>query len=312
MLCAAREFVGGDGAQALSGRDRKPERPPVTSRSTAGFFSRGTSSRTIGRRVAVAATVVTTAILPLGAVTAARVQAAPTVMPAHTIPAPLAISVPDVANARTFANYTTETGMRISDKVIRSANLSTLTPAGITALQRHGVRSIIDLRTQLEAAVQPDKPVPGATRRNLDVLGAVPASYLVDLPNAYSAFVTDPHAREAFRASLLDIKDTVTAGGSVLFHCSAGKDRTGWLAAVLLTILGVDRQVVDADYLASNSFRHASPNDPLNGVNIGWLNASFAAADKTYGSFDGYVRTGLRLSDADIAGLEKALLRPSI
>ena len=98
----------------------------------------------------------------------------------------------------------------------------------------------------------------------------------------------------------------------MLFHCSAGKDRTGWLSAVLLTVLGVDRQVVDADFLASNSFRHASPTDPLNGVNIGLLNAAFASADKTYGSFENYVHKGLRLSDSDIAGLKKALLLPSI
>ena len=283
--------------------------PEVTSNTRSDARSRATAA---ARKITIAATVLSTTLIPIGVATAAQAHAAPAAITAHAAPAPLAISVPGVQNARTFANYTTHSGMRISDKVIRSANLSGLTPAGVDVLQRHGLRSIIDLRTQLESTVQPDKVVPGATRRSFDVLGAVPASYLVDLPSAYRAFVTDAHAREAFRASLLDIKNTVGAGGSVLFHCSAGKDRTGWLSAVLLTVLGVDRQVVDADFLASNSFRHASPTDPLNGVNIGLLNAAFAAADKTYGSFENYVHKGLRLSDSDIAGLKKALLLPSI
>ncbi|MGW0451733.1 tyrosine-protein phosphatase [Gordonia sputi] len=283
--------------------------PEVTSNTRSDARSRATAA---ARRITIAATVLSTTLIPLGVATAAQAQAAPAVITAHAAPAPLAISVPGVQNARTFANYTTISGMRISDKVIRSANLASLTPAGVGVLERHQLRSIIDLRTQLESTVQPDKAVPGATRHSFDVLGAVPVSYLVDLPSAYRAFVTDPHAREAFRASLLDIKNTVGAGGSVLFHCSAGKDRTGWLAAVLLTVLGVDRHVVDADFLASNTFRHASPNDPLNGVNIGLLNTAFAAADKTYGSFENYVHQGLRLSDSDIAGLKKALLLPSI
>src|SRR5207248_11765553 len=45
--------------------------------------------------------------------------------------------------------------------------------------------------------------------------------------------------------------DAVLAGGPVLFHCAAGKDRTGVAAALLLTVLGADRDVVRADYAAS-------------------------------------------------------------
>src|SRR6266545_4472656 len=48
------------------------------------------------------------------------------------------------------------------------------------------------------------------------------------------------------------------AGGRpVLFHCSAGKDRTGWLSAVLLELLGIDRSVIVKDYLATNGYAHA-------------------------------------------------------
>ncbi|NED64041.1 tyrosine-protein phosphatase, partial [Streptomyces sp. SID10244] len=83
---------------------------------------------------------------------------------------------------------------------------------------------------------------------------------------------------------------------------------TGWASAVLLSILGVDRSTVEQDYLASNTFRHADAGDSLNGVNISSLRAAFAAADKTYGSFDNYVSKGLGLTAGDIAGLKKGLL----
>ncbi|MGV9860367.1 tyrosine-protein phosphatase [Gordonia sp. NPDC003425] len=262
------------------------------------------------RRAATTLVAAITAFAPVAATTVTA-AAAPAVA-SHTIPVPNAVGVPDVLNARDFTNYTTRSGMRISGKVIRSANLSTPTPLGVNALERHQVRSIIDLRTTVEIALQPDKPVPGATWHHFDVLGAVPPNFLIDLPNAYRAFVTDPQAREAFRESLLNIEATVASGGTVVFHCTAGKDRTGWLAAVLLTILGVDRAVVNADYLASNTFRHASPSDAINGVNIGLLDAAFDTATQRYGSFDNYVHRGLRLSDADVAALRKTLLLPSI
>ena len=75
--------------------------------------------------------------------------------------------------------------------------------------------------------------------------------------SAYRAFVTSPSARAAFRKTPLNIKNTTSAGNSVIFHCTAGKDRIGWTAALLLSILGVDRATIERDYLASNTYRHA-------------------------------------------------------
>lgn len=105
---------------------------------------------------------------------------------------------------------------------------------------------------------------------------------------------------------LRDIIDTTD--GAVLFHCTAGKDRSGWTTAVLLTVLGVDRATVTEDYLLSNQFRNASPDDQLNGVRQSWLDAAFDQVNRTYGDFDTYVRDGLKLTDADVAALKAELL----
>ncbi|MFW0784758.1 tyrosine-protein phosphatase [Gordonia sp. CPCC 206044] len=221
---------------------------------------------------------------------------------------PAAVELAGTENTRTFANYRTTAGRKLNDRVIRSDDLSSLTAADMKKLASLHVTSIIDFRTQIERTIQPEPQVPGATLHNFDVLGAAPVTTLVDLSSAYRTFVTDAHARSAFRNTLLDIKSTAGKGDAVLYHCSAGKDRTGWASAVLLTIVGVDRATVERDFLASNTFRHASANDPLNGVNISWLRSAFAAADQTFGSFDNYVHKGLGLTNADIAGLKKAVL----
>ncbi|MFW0797306.1 tyrosine-protein phosphatase [Gordonia sp. CPCC 205515] len=255
-----------------------------------------------------AAAIVTTPAVVAPAVAAAAPAPAPA--PAPTATRQL-IDLQGTDNTRTFSAYRTTDGKSIRNNVVRSDNLSRITPTDQQTLKKLKVTSIVDLRTSLESSLQPDKPVPGATLHHFDVLGATPPTTLIDLQSAYRAFITDPQARQAFRNTLLNIKNTTAAGNTALFHCTAGKDRTGWTAATLLTILGVDRKTVNADYLASNVYRHASPNDPLNGVNISLLNASFDTANQKYGSFDNYVHKGLGLTDADIASLKKSLLTDS-
>lgn len=256
------------------------------------------------RAAAAVTTAVTLATAP--ALVASATSGIATAAPAPA--GPVAVALAGTENTRTFEAYRTGDGQLVRDLVLRSDNLSRLTPADQRVLTQRRLATIIDLRTGIERALQPDRPVPGAHTEVFDVLGATSPTTLVDLPSAYRSFVTDPGARRAFGNTLLEIKNVTATGRSVLFHCSAGKDRTGWTAAILLTILGVDRTTVERDFLASNTFRHASANDPLNGVNIAWLRTAFATANSTYGSFDNYVHRGLGLSPSDVAALKKNLL----
>ncbi|HEY5858401.1 MAG TPA: tyrosine-protein phosphatase [Aldersonia sp.] len=213
-------------------------------------------------------------------------------------------------NTRTLAGFATADGKVVRDgRVLRSDNLSTLSPGDVEALQAAGVVTVVDLRTGWERLVQPDREIPGASSKWFDVFAGLPPTTLIDLPTAYRAFVTDPTAREAFASTLREIAAASDQGKWVLFHCSAGKDRAGWTTAVLLTLLGVDRETVEADFLASNDYRHTSPSDPFNGVNIDWLRSAFRAADEVYGSVDGYVRDGLGLTDDEVAALRVGLLQ---
>ncbi|RCG22702.1 protein-tyrosine-phosphatase [Streptomyces reniochalinae] len=111
-------------------------------------------------------------------------------------------------------------------------------------------------------------------------------------------------------------------GEAVLYHCTAGKDRTGWASAALLTALGVPRSTVVRDYLASNRYltaynRQARAHlpdavedayEPLLGVRKTYLAASFARVERDYGSFDHYLSSGLRLDSDDLAALRGELL----
>lgn len=117
-------------------------------------------------------------------------------------------------------------------------------------------------------------------------------------------------------------------GAPVVWHCSAGKDRAGFAAAILLRTLGVPHDVVLQDYMASKEhalearreqlaflrlFKGAEAADKiavLMGVEEVWLQAAFDEIDKHWGGFERYVSEGLQLSTADIAQLQNTLLQP--
>jgi protein-tyrosine phosphatase len=140
----------------------------------------------------------------------------------------------------------------------------------------------------------------------------------------YRWVVTDPGARAGFGAAVRAIAEA--DGEPLLFHCSAGKDRTGWLSAVVLDLLGVDRDTVVADYLATNDYsratnmaildamrargRVAHPEVllPLFEARPEYLAAAYGEVDRAYGGMAGYVRDGLGVADEMVDGLRERLL----
>ena len=138
----------------------------------------------------------------------------------------------------------------------------------------------------------------------------------------YRWFVASPLARDSF-ARVLRLVATAESL-PLLFHCTAGKDRTGWLAAVLLHALGVDRDPIRADYLRTNELNAAGnayllsqvgshladPTmlAPLLEARAEYLGAGFAQADESYGGLDGYLRDGLGLDEPVLAALRENLL----
>jgi len=200
-----------------------------------------------------------------------------------------AVNARDVGGYRTSDGRTVRTGM-----VFRSNTIARLTATDLAILEARDVRVIEDLRTASERVQAPDRVPVGAVDHWNDVLAPAPA--------AGSAFLTMP-ANRAFGNVLRDIAG---ADGAVLYHCSAGKDRTGWMTAVLLTVLGVDRTTVNRDFLLSNVYLRSPVGRPS--VTINELDDLFAAVTRRYGSFDAYIHQGLGLSDVDVATVKLKLL----
>lgn len=267
----------------------------------------------VHRSARVPAAVLTGALIAFGPVAAANVTAAPAAAEVLTVDRSLHLT--GAPNARDLGGYRTVDGRTVRTGIaLRTDQLNDLTPADLAELTRLGVRKVDDLRTVYERALGPDRIPAGARANWYDMIGAAPLPELVSTlaggSDLYRAFITAPGANQAVAGVLRDI---ATSGqgpeaGAVLFHCTAGKDRTGWTAAVLLTLLGVDRATVTEDYLLSNHYRGAAAGDPVGGVQREWLDAAFDQVAASYGGFDRYLSEGLGLSSAEIEALKLRML----
>ena len=241
---------------------------------------------------ALAVTAGSVAVVPAAAGVAEAVPGAAQ----QAVPAPARIALDGSYNTRTLANYTTRDGRAVSDRVIRTADLQNLTNRGLRTLREHGVRTIVDLRTDFERTLKPNRRVPGTTTVVADVMALAPLAGSADFPGMYRTFVDNPGARQAYRKMLDSVLTTVEGGGTALINCSAGRDRTGWAAAVILRILDVDMKVIEADFTAGSM-----------GVDVRWLRGAFAHATALYGSFDDYLTKGVGFSAAKRERLRAAL-----
>jgi protein-tyrosine phosphatase len=137
----------------------------------------------------------------------------------------------------------------------------------------------------------------------------------------YRWFASSPAAGQVFAEALRLIATPDAL--PLLFHCTAGKDRTGWLAALLLSALGVERSTVVEDYLRTNelnakstayllsTFADRVPDPsgllPLFEARKEYLEAAFAEVDR-YGGIEPYLREALGLDDAVLTALRETLL----
>ncbi|MGE4802922.1 tyrosine-protein phosphatase [Yersinia hibernica] len=108
--------------------------------------------------------------------------------------------------------------------------------------------------------------------------------------------------------------ELAVADGAALFHCTAGKDRTGWTAVILQSIAGVDRQTIMEDYLATNEYTQVRVDatlavlpaeasaiyKPMLTVDASYLQAGLDEIVTQYGDMNNYLRTGLGLSQETI------------
>ena len=226
--------------------------------------------------------------------------------------------------AGTSTAYTTANDGTMRSGVFYRSNA--LTPKGtdLAVLNSLGISNVYDLRTPSEIAATPDTLPTGAEYQNIDIIGSTTsgsnvtnisftsaAQAVAMMEETNRAFVSDAGMRSQF--SVL-FNELAAADGAALFHCTAGKDRTGWTAAVLLSIAGVDSATIMQNYLATNDYTvarvaatlaampasMAAIYAPLLGVQASYLQAGLDEVTAEYGSMDNYLKEGLGLSQETI------------
>ena len=151
-------------------------------------------------------------------------------------------------NTRDVGGYTAEDDRSVRrTTVYRSATLSHVTGDGCEAFADLGVVTVIDFRNRFSTSPLFDGDVI-CIHQSAHVVG-LPISFSTDVPGERQYVVGVEDHVEAYRRAFEQIADP--ANLPLLFHCAAGKDRSGVMAAMLLTLLGVDRATVIADFRLS-------------------------------------------------------------
>jgi protein-tyrosine phosphatase len=195
-------------------------------------------------------------------------------------------------NFRDLGGYPTSTGRRTRwGRLFRSDTLHELTDGDLEVLRDVGLASVIDLRTPTEVERTGRGLLAGEPVRyvNLSVLGeevrdvgearAAPTiADFVDVADRYLSYLDGTAALMAAVGLLTD-----ESSYPVVFHCAAGKDRTGVLAALVLDTLGVDRQAIVDDYALTATrmdlILGRLRRDPLYGDRVDDLPASVFAVE---------------------------------
>jgi protein-tyrosine phosphatase len=209
--------------------------------------------------------------------------------------------------------------------VLRSANLDQLSATGRLRFGELRVAIVVDLRGKAEAAAAPQ--LDGATRIHLPIepnvvadLGAERAAGTLSAASAmrvmertYRQYIVG-HA-----AVFAELFHHVAAANHrpVLFHCAAGKDRTGVAAALVLTALDVPPAPIMEDYLLSNRYYRPTGaraadfpddvRDAITRVRPSYLEAAFAAMTEGWGSPGDYLEKALGIGPRERAALRKAI-----
>jgi len=241
-------------------------------------------------------------------------------------------TAPGVSNLRDVGGHVTTAGASVRTGVLyRSGHLDHADDAGFVSFAELGLGTVFDLRGLAERELVPGRVPDGVRVLHLDVLADADSSLSANLVDmftdtaaaeailrsgdirthylgTYRNLVLLDSARNAYRSLFTELagSDEVT-----LFHCTAGKDRTGWAAAALLWLLGVDDDTITDDYLLSNgpvvaAFRPlidrfaAAGGDPellipAFRVEAEYLDASRAAVADHFGSIEEYFDDGLGL-----------------
>lgn len=232
-----------------------------------------------------------------------------------------------LVNFRDIGNIATQDGKRVKPNLfLRSGEVVNVHHSTVDRLlNEYKLETIIDLRGEKETTERPDDTLTGVDYVNIDILKDVKgqgASFEDLLKGAgtadigmlelYEELVLTDGARRGYQQFLELILNKPKS--PILFHCFAGKDRTGMAAAIILKSLNVSDKLIFDDYLKTNAMRKKANqlivndlrskglteeqlNEVLVMMNVDkrYLEHSFKIIDKEFGGFEQYITEGLRM-----------------
>ncbi|MGX7030717.1 tyrosine-protein phosphatase [Vagococcus zengguangii] len=248
--------------------------------------------------------------------------------------------LPTLTNFRDIGGYRGLDNKKVKQALIyRSGEINHLSPEDHQSFQdEYHIETIFDFRSDSERDERPNENFDGVTTYAIDILKGMQRSVSLDdlkeeatqtrpdafMLEAYRAFVTDPSARAGYKQF---IETVATLDKPFIFHCFAGKDRTGFAAALILSLLGVSELDIYHDYLLTNLMRkkannkmietmarEGAPKEQLEMFQImmevkhEYLAESFAQIKQHYGTVEQYVLEGLDVSPELIAQIRAKYL----
>ena len=251
-----------------------------------------------------------------------------------------ALPTEGVRNFRDFGGYHTSDGQRVRWQMLyRSGHLGTLTDKDRALIASLNIDLVCDFRTQPEMDMNPSSFAPGHTPKIAE-LKLNPGDNL-EFIDMMKSFNDSSDLQDAARGKMRNINQQLAlsktevyremfqallhSDGPYLIHCSAGKDRTGFGAAIILTVLGVPEEAIFHDYLLSNNYTdpahslawynkftgsnlNAEAATPLFEVHGDYLKTAFDAIYANYQDMNTYIRDEMRLDDNAINTLRQRLL----
>ncbi len=264
---------------------------------------------------------------------------------------PHSIELESIPNSRELGGYVMQDGRIVKHGVLlRTGRLSGATASDIERLTKHyKLTKMIDLRFASESGAFPDPQLDGVQNMEISIIdssllpsdaGAITTVYTNETEDfaAFEKILNNPQLSQNMYMLLLSSKYTqlackqffdevLNADGTVLWHCTSGKDRTGMTSVLILTALGADKATVLADFALTNEYNKEKIANALSsakkftdnerilsiiswlvGVNVSFMEDVFAKAEALYGSMLEYMKTELGVTDDEISRLRKKYL----
>lgn len=262
------------------------------------------------------------------------------------------IPLEGIFNTRDLGGMETTDGKKIKPhRLIRSGELFNLTENDKNTLTGHYLlKKVVDFRTNVERSEKPDpildniqyiwapimsEEAMGIThdeKSKRDVISGI-FSYLQErqmnlvdyMTGIYKILLSTEQAQHEYGRFFRELLSNES--GSVLWHCSAGKDRVGVGTALLLTALGVPRDIIIKDYLMTNTFTNSEYENTvkflksqnadeaiINGiegvfkVRESYITSSLNYIEENFGSVNEYINKALGITQSEITDLRNMYL----